>query len=71
LLVAVLPIAAGVTILRRRAWGGYGFALVALAQLLVLPLLLVDNSSIPLSRCGSMQLSAWPAGYYSSSPEER
>jgi signal peptidase I len=46
LLGAVLPIAAGVTILRRRAWGGYGFALVALTQVLMMLLLLVD-SSIP------------------------
>lgn len=50
LIGAVLPIAAGVTILRRRAWGGYGFALVALAQVLIAPMLLLDNSSIPMTQ---------------------
>lgn len=43
---AVLPIAAAITILRRRAWGGYGFALVALAQMLLIPILLMGGSSI-------------------------
>ncbi|HZQ51942.1 MAG TPA: signal peptidase I [Bryobacteraceae bacterium] len=46
LIAAVLPIAAAVTILRRRAWGGYGFALIALAQAFIIPALLVGKSSI-------------------------
>jgi signal peptidase I len=47
LLAAILPIAAGITILRRRAWGGYGFALVALTQVLLMSVLLLGGSSIP------------------------
>ncbi|HEX3682403.1 MAG TPA: signal peptidase I [Bryobacteraceae bacterium] len=44
-LTAVLPIAAGVTILRRRAWGGYGFALFETAQSLFAPALLLEGAS--------------------------
>jgi signal peptidase I len=46
LIAAVLPVAAAVTLLRRRAWGAYGFALVALAQAFIIPVLLMGNSSI-------------------------
>jgi signal peptidase I len=45
-LVAILPIAAGVTILRRRAWGGYGLALFETAQSLFAPALLLDSANI-------------------------
>jgi signal peptidase I len=39
-LVAILPIAAAVSILRRRAWGGYGFALLLTSQSLLAAVLL-------------------------------
>ncbi len=45
LLTAPIQIASGVTILRRRAWGGYGFALVYVANLMVIPIVTVDSSS--------------------------
>jgi signal peptidase I len=47
LLAAFLPIAAALTILRRRAWGGYGFAVFEAAQSLVAPALLLESANIP------------------------
>jgi signal peptidase I len=37
---AFIPAMAGITILRRRAWGGYGFALFETAQLALIPIAL-------------------------------
>jgi signal peptidase I len=44
---ALVPAIAGVTILRRRVWGAYGFALFELAQATVTPLALLGASTIP------------------------
>ena len=46
-LTAILPIAAGLTILRRRVWGGYGFALFETVQSLAAPALLLESANIP------------------------
>lgn len=43
---AILPIAAAVTVLRRRVWGGYGFALFGAVQSLVAPALLIESTNI-------------------------
>jgi hypothetical protein len=37
---ALIPGIAGITILRRRAWGAYGFALFELAQIAITPIVL-------------------------------
>jgi signal peptidase I len=37
---ALIPAMAGITILRRRAWGAYGFALFELAQIAITPIVL-------------------------------
>ena len=50
LLAAILPIAAALTILRRRVWGGYGFALLQAVQSLAAPALLLESTNIPRAR---------------------
>ncbi len=47
---ALVPLAAGIGILRKRVWSAYGFALFELGQLAVTPLILRQNSSIPRSQ---------------------
>jgi signal peptidase I len=49
---ALVPLAAGIGILRRRKWSAYGFALYTLAQTLLLPLLLFRSggASIPVTQ---------------------
>ena len=42
---ALIPLMAGIGILRRRAWGAYGFSLYLLAQLLLVPLVVLRNGS--------------------------
>ena len=48
---ALIPLMAGVGIVRRRVWSAYGFALFLSAQLLLLP--------VVLSRSGGLQQDAW------------
>jgi signal peptidase I len=45
--LALVPAAAGVSILRKRIWGAYGFALFELAQATIAPLALLTVSGIP------------------------
>ncbi len=52
LLGAVVPTMAGVTILRKRAWGAYGFALFEVTQSIVTPALLLRDSSISVAQIG-------------------
>ena len=47
LALAVVSGIAGISILRRRVWGAYGFALFSLAQLATAPVLLSDTSAVP------------------------
>src|ERR1700730_4731546 len=49
---ALIPLIAGIGIMRRRAWSAYGFAVYQFAQFLLLPLV--------LSRYGSFSM--WPPG---------
>lgn len=46
LISAVVPVVAGVTILRKRTWGAYGLACFYLAQLLIVPLDLARGSAM-------------------------
>ena len=39
--IAIIPISAGIGILRQRVWSAYGFATILFAQLLILPLILL------------------------------
>lgn len=54
LVVAAVPAMAGITILRRHSWGAYGFALFEATQSVVLPALLLRESSIPPSQIVSL-----------------
>lgn len=44
---AIVPAMAAITIVRRRVWGAYGFALFNLAQLAIAPVILVGASGVP------------------------
>ncbi len=48
---ALIPLAAAIGIARRRVWSAYGFALLIVAQLLLLPLI--------LARSGALRQEAW------------
>src|ERR1035441_7755085 len=39
--LAIIPLCAGIGILRQRVWGAYGFATCSFAQLLLLPIILL------------------------------
>jgi signal peptidase I len=43
---ALIPLIAGIGIMRKRVWSAYGFALLLIAQLLLLPLLLFRSGSV-------------------------
>ncbi|MCU1291154.1 MAG: signal peptidase [Bryobacterales bacterium] len=47
---ALVPLAAGIGILRKSVWSAYGFALFELAQLVVSPILLSRTGTIPKSQ---------------------
>jgi hypothetical protein len=47
---ALVPLLAGIGILRKRVWGAYGFALFKLAQLAVLPLIFSRADAMPTSQ---------------------
>ena len=44
---ALIPAVAGITILRKRVWGAYGYALYLLATATIIPLLLLRDSTAP------------------------
>jgi signal peptidase I len=46
---AVIPLAAGIGILRRRVWSAYGFALYLFAQLLLMPFVLIRSGGLTAS----------------------
>ena len=45
---ALIPLTAGIGIVRRRAWSSYGFALFEFARLLLLPFVLFGPDSLPI-----------------------
>jgi signal peptidase I len=47
---ALIPLAAGIGILRRRVWSAYGFALFQLAQIAALPLIVWRGGSLPFAQ---------------------
>lgn len=47
ILSALVPAAAGITILRKRVWGAYGFALFELLQAILIPLALMGEAQQP------------------------
>jgi signal peptidase I len=58
--VALIPLCAGIGIVRRRAWSAYGFALYEFAQILLVPVLLLRGGSTtaPLVNIGGALLIA-------------
>ena len=54
IVTAVIPAAAGISILRRRAWGAYGFALFELAQATITPLALFRTSEVLKARLATL-----------------
>jgi signal peptidase I len=59
---ALVPLMAGIGILRRRAWGAYGFALYQVGQLLLAPLLLLRSGSATAEIASVVIAAAWTAG---------
>lgn len=51
---ALIPAMAGISILRKRVWGAYGFALFELAQLVIAPLILFRASAVPKAQIVSL-----------------